>query len=400
VAAASLAKLKKTLPPLKVSASGTFEHTKDRIELKGLQAALGENQLTGSLLLIGGAKHIEATLSSPRLDLTPFLPPDKPAEPTSAAASPDAPAKPEPPKKKFMFDDTPLHFEKIMDTDAKMQLTCGELVIGERSVKNLDGNVRVEHGKISFDLRADGAHEGKLQSAGTLAPSGDGSADLELKIDVTDLRANLGSKDIAREDVPPVGLVMDMKVHGKSPRQLASGANGHLLFTQGAGKTKSGLISAYGGGVLSELTQKLNPFAKDDPFMKLDCTIARADIVNGEVSVKPVVIQTEKVTISAHGNIDLRTEKLLLDFNTRPRKGIGVSPGMFTNPLIRLEGTLTSPRIGVGAKGMASGALAAATGGATVVAGGLVDRAKGEQDICKKTLEEARNPVTQEEKKK
>jgi hypothetical protein len=221
-----------------------------------------------------------------------------------------------------------------------------------------------------------------------------------LKIDVTDLRANLGSKDIAREDVPPVGLVLDMKVHGKSPRQLASGANGHLLFTQGAGKTKSGLISTYGGGVLTELTQKLNPFAKDDPFMKLDCTIARADIVNGEVSVKPVVLQTEKVTISAHGNIDLRTEKLLLDFNTRPRKGIGVSPGMFTNPLIRLEGTLTSPRIGVGAKGMASGALAAATGGATVVAGGLVDRAKGEQDICKKTLEEARNPVTQEEKKK
>ena len=109
--------------------------------------------------------------------------------------------------------------------------------------------------------------------------------------------------------------------------------------------------------------------------------------------MKPVVIQTEKVTITAHGNIDLRTEKLLLDFNTRPRKGIGVSPGMFTNPLIRLEGTLMSPRIGVGAKGMASGALAAATGGATVVAGGLVDRAKGEQDICKKTLEEATAPL-------
>ena len=126
--------------------------------------------------------------------------------------------------------------------------------------------------------------------------------------------------------------------------------------------------------------------------MKLDCTIARADIVNGEVTVKPVVLQTEKVTITAEGNIDLRSEKLLLDFNTRPRKGIGVSPGMFTNPLIRLEGTLVSPRIGVGAKGVASGALAAATGGATVIAGGVVDRMQGEQDICTKTLEEATNP--------
>ena len=190
---------------------------------------------------------------------------------------------------------------------------------------------------------------------------------------------------------------MNIKIHGSSPRQMASGANGHLLLTQGAGKMRSGFITNYGGGVLTELGQKLNPFAKDDPFMRLDCTIARADIVNGEVTVKPVVIQTEKVTITAHGNIDLRTEKLLLDFNTRPRKGIGVSPGMFTNPLIRLEGTLVSPRIGVGAKGMASGALAAATGGATVVAGGLVDRAKGEQDICKTTLAEANSPVVKKE---
>ena len=98
------------------------------------------------------------------------------------------------------------------------------------------------------------------------------------------LRANLGNEDIAREDVPPVGLTMEMKVHGNSPRQLASGANGHLLLTQGAGKTQEWLHLSYGGGVVSELTQKLNPFAKDDPFMKLDCTIARADIVNGEVA--------------------------------------------------------------------------------------------------------------------
>ena len=201
--------------------------------------------------------------------------------------------------------------------------------------------------------------------------AGDGTADLNLKIDLTDVRASLASEGLAPTDVPPLGLAMDIKIHGSSPRQMAAGANGHLLLTQGAGKTKSGLISAYGGGVLSELSEKLNPFAKDDPFMKLDCTIARADIVNGQVTVKPVVLQTEKVTITADGNIDLHTEKLLIDFNTRPRKGIGVSPGMFTNPLIRLEGTLVSPRIGVGAKGMASGALAAATGGATVVAGGF-----------------------------
>jgi uncharacterized protein involved in outer membrane biogenesis len=389
IAAASLANLKEKWPAIKVTASGVFEHTKDRIELKGLQASLGENQLAGSLLLTGDGRHIEAELSSPRLDLTPFFPPVEPGEATTANAPPQASAKSQPSKKEFVFNETQLPVQKLKDIDAKVHLACGEVVLGERSIKDLDSNVHVAGGKITFDLRAAGTHEGTLQGAGTLVPADGGTANLDLKIAVADLRANLGSEDIARADVSPIGLALDIKIHGKSPRQMAAGANGHLLLTQGAGKIRSGFISNYGGGVISQLGQKLNPFAKDDPFMKLDCTIARVDIVNGEVTVKPVVIQTEKVTITAHGNIDLRTEKLLLDFNTRPRKGIGVSPGMFTNPLIRLEGTLASPRIGVGAKGIASGALAAATGGATVVAGGLVDRAKGEQDICKMTLAEA-----------
>ena len=395
-AAGNLAKLREKWPELKVSAAGEFEHTKDRIELKNLRAAIGENQLEGSLLLADSGKHIEAQLSSPRLDLTPFFPPDAPGEAKTAAASPAAPAKSEPPKKKFMFSETALPIHQLKQTDARVHLAFGEVVLGDRSIKDLDSNVRVERGKILFDLRAAGAHDGTLKGAGTLVPAADGMA-VDVNIDIADLRANMGGEDIPRADVSPIGLALEMKIHGSSPRQMALGANGHLLLTQGAGKIRSGFITDYGGGVLAQLGEKLNPFAKDDPLMKLDCTIVRADIVNGEVAVKPVVIQTEKVTITAHGHVDLRTEKLLLDFNTRPRKGIGVSPGMFTNPLIRLEGTLLHPRIGVGAKGMASGALAAATGGATVVAGGLMDRAKGEQDICKKSLEEATGPVAKRE---
>jgi uncharacterized protein involved in outer membrane biogenesis len=387
VAAASLARLRDTWPDLQLTATGGFESVKDRIELKDLQATLGKTQLAGSLLLSG--KRIEAQLSSPRVDLTPFLPPEKATEIADTRTAPPSDA----PKKKFMFSEEPLNIEKMKDTDAKVHLAFGELVLGDRSVKNLDSNLRAEHGKLTFDLRAAGAQEGTMQGAGTLVPAGDGTLDLDMKFDISNVRASLGNDEIAPADVPPLGVAMNIKIHGSSPRQMASGANGHLLVTQGAGKTRSGFLSAYGGGVVSELAGKLNPFAKEDPFMKLDCTIARADIVDGKVTVQPVLLQTEKVTITAHGTIDLHTEKLLLDFNTRPRKGIGFSPGMFTNPLLRLEGTLTSPKIGLGARGVASGALAAVTGGATVVAGGLVDRMQGEQDLCGPTLEAARNPT-------
>ena len=88
VEAASLAKLKQTWPAIKVTASGDLAHSKERIELKGLKAALGQTQLAGSLLLISATKHLEAQLSSPRLDLTPFFPEKKPAE---TAAGPSHP---------------------------------------------------------------------------------------------------------------------------------------------------------------------------------------------------------------------------------------------------------------------------------------------------------------------
>jgi hypothetical protein len=109
MSAESLQKLRATWPVLKVSASGAVELTKGRVEAKDLKAVLGENQLAGSLLLTDAPKHFDVQLSSPRLDLSPFMAKDK--EDKSGAAP--APAKPEPkksdtPKPKFVFDEKPL----------------------------------------------------------------------------------------------------------------------------------------------------------------------------------------------------------------------------------------------------------------------------------------------------
>lgn len=96
-----------------------------------------------------------------------------------------------------------------------------------------------------------------------------------------------------------------------------------------------------------------------------------------------------KVTVVALGKVDLHTEELTINFNTRPREGVGISAGMFTNPFIELAGTLASPRLGVGAKGATAGVAAAATGGATVLAQGFWDRLRGAKDLCSQALTEA-----------
>ena len=66
---------------------------------------------------------------------------------------------------------------RLKDIDAKVHLTLGEVVLGDRSIKDLDSNVSVDHGKVTFDLRAAGAHEGTLKGAGTLVPADDGTGE-------------------------------------------------------------------------------------------------------------------------------------------------------------------------------------------------------------------------------
>jgi hypothetical protein len=47
----------------------------------------------------------------------------------------------------------------------------------------------------------------------------------------------------------------------------------------------------------------------------------------------------------------------------------------------------------VGSRGAIAGGAAAATGGLTIFAQGLMDRALGQQDLCKETLDQAIKPA-------
>ena len=383
LAAASLAKLREGLPEIPFSLAGAYAGGADRIEVKNVKGRIGESQITAraSIATRAGKRRVEAELASPLLDLTPFA---------GQAKAAGAKAKPPPkqPPAKFVFDEAPLPLGGLKQVDAKLRLALQEVRLDAAALRGVEGTLLLDAGRLTFEARAKGGVEGSLDAAVRLTPTHGGAADLDVKLVARNMRSGLGAGiDIAPGEVPPTSVQASLAASGASARQMASGANGRILVTQGPGKLAAGLVNAFGGDLLGELVGKLNPFAAKDPYTKLDCTVARVDIVNGQVTVKPVLVQSEKVTIIALGAIDLGTEALKFDFNTRPRSGIGVSAGMFTNPFIELAGTLASPRLGIGAKGATAGAAAAATGGMTVLVQGLLDRVRGGQDECKATLE-------------
>ena len=395
--AENLMRLRKGLPEIPVSMSGKFLESRDKLELKDLKSRVGETEISGwASMARKGKRHVEAELSSPRLDLTRLTAKEADSnaktKSTGGASAPPAAAKQpaKAPKGKYLFSEAPIALDKLPRADAKLHFVVTEVKLAAGMLKDVDGTLIVDGSQLAFEGRARGGIEGTLNGAVKLKSTGNAAADLKLNFAAKNLRAGVATGDaIDPRLVPPTSIEANLQASGVSARQLVSSANGQVLLTQGPGKTKGSLIGMYGGDLVAQLASKLNPFAAQDPYTQLDCTVARVDIVDGRATVAPVLMQSQKVTITASGKVDLHTEQLTVDFNTRPREGIGVSPGMFTNPFIKLEGTLASPRLGIGAKGAASGAVAAATAGASVLAKGLVDRARGEADLCKKTLAEA-----------
>jgi len=99
-------------------------------------------------------------------------------------------------------------------------------------------------------------------------------------------------------------------------------------------------------------------------------------------------LQGEKIMALAAGGVDLNTEKIGIEFNTKPRKGVGISADMFVTPFVKLSGTLADPGIGLNEKGalLTTGA-AVATGGISLLVTGVLDRATAEGDQCAKAME-------------
>lgn len=383
----SIAGLKAGLPEIPLQATGTYAGHRDRFELRDLDLRVDQNELSGEVTANRtGRKRIEARLSSQRLDLTPFRSrkPEEQQE-TKSSGSTGTGGKS---KEKFVFRDQPLPMDKLQRMDGLLQLALAELVLEKGSLRDVSARLQLDQGSMTLGFRASGTAAGQIESDVRVVPSQRG-ADLTMNVLIRELRAGLlAPEGDGPGKSPPTNVNAEIRASGSSPRQMAAGANGRIIFSQGKGRVKSGALDILGSGILSQIGSQLNPFSAEDAYTKLECTAAKVKIADGQARVDPVLMQSDKVTVVAEGKIDLRTEEIAFEFSTRPRKGVGISPGMFTNPFIQLAGTLANPRIATGAKGVAAGALAVGTGGLSVVAKGLVDRMAGQADLCASTLAE------------
>jgi hypothetical protein len=256
---------------------------------------------------------------------------------------------------------------------------------------NLD--LLLKENLIQADTSLEGGPLGeKLTGKFTFDTSGE-DAKLDLSLDAEGFRLGvMAPEGQGEEATPPTNIMIRAVGQGTTWHELASSLNGRFRLHQDAGLINSAGMKLIFSDLLTELINTLNPFAKDKPYTELECGLINAEMVNGQVTVEPLLYQTKEITIVSGGAIDLVSENITLDFHTQVRKGIGLSAGMIVNPFIRLGGSLASPTIELDPAAVAvKGTVAVATVGLSILGRSLYDRFLTRKDPCghalKKLLE-------------
>jgi uncharacterized protein involved in outer membrane biogenesis len=381
---------------------GRFKGTPELFTTDGLEIAIGDSDLSGSLEVdIRGKPAAIVNLKSKHLDLSPFMKPllgggdgDQDEEVASSRGTGGT-----------AISNEPIDFGPLQEADADVTVTIGTLQLPLTRFREVELGARLADGRLEVHrFSVMGQREGRGSGTLVLEPVGDDYR-LHTVLDFDALRLDLpgeGSADPASE--PSIDLDVRLDVVGKSPHGFASTADGSVQMVVGKGVMDNQILDLITADILLTLLTAFNPFAKEDAATELQCAVFLVSLEDGLATLEPMALQSDKMTMLGKGKIDLGTEKLDLEWITKPRKGIGISASMITNPYIKLGGTLSNPSVQMkGMEAVASTGVAVATMGISLVAKGFLDRITAEKKVCKKALEEIgrqSDPASKKSKKK
>jgi len=263
-----------------------------------------------------------------------------------------------------------------------------DLILPGLPLHDVDIELRVDDGRLEIErVAATDQAQGIVTGTLVLAPIGK-KFGLRTQFQLHGIRPNLNNPGIDPESLPPIDIDVSITATGSTLHEFAASADGRLQIVVEQGEIDKSIMDLLASDLLVEIVRTLNPFSVKDKSTQIQCAVLGVNLKDGFARIEPLAIQTDKVTMLGTGEIDLGTEKLNLDWVSKPRKGLGLSATMITNPYIKLGGTLSDPSLEFKElRAVASTGVAVATLGLSLVARGMIDRITADQDVCQKALD-------------
>jgi hypothetical protein len=384
------------LPDLPFEVAGEFEGTPRRFSAESFQARLGSSDLGGSFLVdLEGKPRLMGEFTSKHIDAVELIgrgeqEEAKPVEePQLEAVS------------GLLISDEAFDLKLLHVADAEVRLSTDELVLPSGRYRDAHATLALDDARLQLGpVSATGVHGGVLLGHVVVEPRG-----VEYQLQ-TDFKIDNGRLDLTSlEDDPSRWPTVDIDVEldgaGASPHGLLSSSNGHLAIILGKGVMDSSLSDRLAADLLVTLLEAFNPFIGKEPTIGLDCAVLLAILDNGVARMEPAAIRTAEMNVLGHGSIDFETESIDVEWVTKPRRGIGLSASVVTEPYLRVGGTIAAPALEVKPlEAMTTTGIAVATGGASVLAKGLYNRMTAYRKVCKSAIKQSKRELMKRRKER
>ena len=367
------------LPDIKpLTLTAKLSDKDDGYQLNEINLKLGSSDLSGkaSLAIKGKRPALTAALSSNLVDLTAF----------TGDKKKDA----KQPKKTRVFPPDPLPFESLKLADLNLDIKSHQVKTSDVNMENVNLTFSLVNGKLMVKPLNARLAGGTLAMEMNLDASNGKSGALDTGLEIKSLEPS-ALPDLKDEiSGGKTDITLKAKGAGKSVAAIMAGLNGNLLMKMGPGVLKSSSAATAGSDVFVSTYQLLYPGAKGSKDTEIQCGVVRFDIKDGIATTdKGIAFATNKMNIIGSGIVDLKTEKLDIGINPQAREGVGISPAQLAE-LVRLGGTLAEPKAVPDTKAAFKTAAAAgaamATGGLSILAQGLFDKATADEDPCATAL--------------
>jgi uncharacterized protein involved in outer membrane biogenesis len=260
-----------------------------------------------------------------------------------------------PVKSAFLLPDTPLHTERLRQTNADVDYAATSVKSRDFPLTSLVTHIGLQDGVLRLDPLSFGFTAGKL--------SGNLKIDARNSVPVTSVDGRISDIRIEHfipaKEKPASGILearARLTGSGSSVHKTAATANGQFTVVVPSGRVRQALAEWLGVNVISALGLTLSG---SNANTDVRCAVGHFSAKNGVLTAQQFVFDTDPVRVDGQGRIDMRDETLDLKLAGKPK----------TFQLLRVRAPITAtgrwakPALGVDAGPLVTqGGIGAALG--------------------------------------
>jgi uncharacterized protein involved in outer membrane biogenesis len=256
-----------------------------------------------------------------------------------------------------LFPDAPLNVTRLRAMDAEVDYRAASIRDAPIPLRSGSVKLDLERGLLVADPLRLQLPQGLIYGSARL----NGRQDTPVSaVDVRVSHARLEQVLPMRDGAPTMTGVLAARLKlqgaGASVRRAAANADGQVTFVIPGGEMRKAFAELMGVNVVKGLGLL---WSKDTDTTPIRCGIASFDAKDGVMRADRIVFDTGPVLVKGSGVVDLRTERMNLKLQGKPKK---FRVGRLNMP-ITAEGPIRRPKLGVEpGKAIGQGGLAAVLG--------------------------------------